>query len=65
MYRKDLKDLNHNRKKIKKKQSEHNIIKHVTNLFKLKKENKTIKDRIIRDIRNLFELLEEKIMTKQ
>ena len=30
------------------------------NLFKLKKENETIKDRVIRDIRNLFEYREEK-----
>ena len=33
-----------------KQQSEDNIIKDVRNLFKLKKENKAIKDRIIKDI---------------
>ena len=37
-----------------KKQSQENIIKSIRNLFKLKKENKTIKDRIIKDIRSLF-----------
>ena len=37
------------------KQSEENIIKSIWNLFKLKKENETIKDKIIRDIRTLFE----------
>ena len=36
--------------KIKKKQSEGNIIKNVGNIFKLKKEDEAIKDRIIRDI---------------
>ena len=30
-------------------------MKDVRNLFRLKKENKVIKDRIIRDIRNHFE----------
>ena len=44
----------------RKKQSEVNIIKNIRNLFKLKKENNTIKDRIIRDIRTLFEQQEEK-----
>ena len=34
--------------------------KSIRNLFKLKKENKTIKDRIIREIRTLFEQQEEK-----
>ena len=38
-----------------KKQSEENIINNIKNLFKLKKENKGIKDRIIRYIRTLFE----------
>ena len=37
------------------KQSEDNIIKSIRNIFKLKKENETIKDRIIRDIKILFE----------
>ena len=32
-----------------------NIIKNVKNLFRLKKENKAIKNRIVRDIRNLVE----------
>ena len=39
-----------------KKQPKENMIKSIRNLFKLKKENLTIKDRIIRDIRTLFEL---------
>ena len=30
-------------------------IKHITNIFRLKKETKTTKDRILRDIKNLFE----------
>ena len=47
------------------KQSEHNIINDVTNIFKLKKKNEAIKDRIIRDIRNLFELPEAKVVTSQ
>ena len=37
--------------KIKKKQPEKNIIKDAGNIFKLKRENKGIKDR---NIRNLF-----------
>ena len=53
------------KEKNNKKQSQHNIIKRVTNLFKPKNENKAIKDRIIRYIRNLFKLQEEKIITKQ
>ena len=36
-------------------QFEENIIKSIRNLFKLKRETKTIKDRIIRDVRALFE----------
>ena len=36
------------------KQFDENIIKSIRNLFKLKKENETIKDRIIRDIRTHF-----------
>ena len=35
------------------KQSEKNIIKSIRNIFKLKKENESIKSRIIRDIRTL------------
>ena len=38
-----------------KKQSEKNKIESIGNLFKLKKENKAIKDRIIRDIKTFFE----------
>ena len=30
-------------------------IKDVRNIFKLEKENESIKERVIRDIRNLFE----------
>ena len=41
------------------KVSEHNIIKTISNIFKLKKENKAIKDRIIRDIKTRFEQQEE------
>ena len=47
-----------------KKPSEENVIKGIRNLFKLKKEKKTIKDIIIRDISTLFEL-EEKIIINQ
>ena len=42
-----------------KKQSEKNKIESIGNLFKLKKENKAIKDRIIRDIRALFKQKEK------
>ena len=38
-----------------KKQSEENIIKGITSLYKLKKENEEIKNRTIRDTRTLFE----------
>ena len=38
----------------RKKQSEENIIKSRRNLFRLRKEKKTIKRRIIRDVRTLF-----------
>ena len=31
------------------------IIRYIRNVFRLKKENKGIKDKIITDIRNLFE----------
>ena len=48
------------------KQSEDNMIKNIRSLFRLKKENNTIKDfnqkleiRIIRNMRTLFELQEE------
>ena len=34
-------------------------MKNIRNLFKLKKEDKTIKDKIFSDIRNLFELKNE------
>ena len=44
----------------KQKQSENNVIKNIRDLFKLKKENKAIKDRIIREeIMALFEQQEE------
>ena len=42
-----------NKSKIKKQFEEENITKNTRNLFKLKKENKTIKDRIIRYIKTL------------
>ena len=45
-------------KKLKKEANDIPI-KNKRNLFRLKIENKTIKDRIIRDIRNLFENEEE------
>lgn len=35
---------------------EGNKVKNVRNLFKLKKENKAIKERAIRDIKNMSEL---------
>ena len=38
----------------KDKNIEDNIIRYISNLFKLKKEIKVIKDRIAREIRNLF-----------
>ena len=37
-----------------KKRFEGSIIKDVRNIFRLKNENETIKDRIIRDIKSLF-----------
>ena len=36
-----------------------NIIKNIKNLFKLKKESKTIKDRTVTDIKTLFEQQEK------
>ena len=36
------------------------VIKGIRHFFRLKKENKAIKDRIIRDIRSLFQHEEEK-----
>ena len=44
-----------NKLKAQKQSEEDNIIKNKTNIFKLKIENKTIKDRIIRDITTFFE----------
>ena len=32
----------------------HNTVRDIRNLYRLKKENKAIKDRITRDIRNLL-----------
>ena len=43
------------RKPKLRKQSEDNIIKNVTYLFRLKKENEAIKDRRIKQIRDLFD----------
>ena len=34
---------------------EENIIKNITNLFRLERETKEIKDRILKDIKNHFE----------
>ena len=42
-------------KKLRKQFEEDNIIKNINNVFRLKKENETNKDRIIRDIKLLFE----------
>ena len=41
-----------------------NIIKDMINLFRLKKENKVIKDRIIRDIK-IFLNMKNKILMNQ
>ena len=41
------------------KQSEDNMIKNIINIFKLRKENTTLKDRMIRDINTLLEQQEE------
>ena len=41
------------KKKIKKETNDATV-KGIQNLFRLKKENKVIKDRIFRDIRDLF-----------
>ena len=38
---------------------EKNIIKYISNLFRLVKKTKAIKGRILRDIKNLFEYEEE------
>lgn len=40
--------------RIQKQSEEENIIKNIKNLFQLKKENRTIKDRAIRDVKTLF-----------
>ena len=50
--------------KIKKKQPEKNIIKDAGNIFKLKRENKGIKDRNIRNLFN-FKKKKSKIITNQ
>ena len=39
-------------------------IKDITNLFRLEKENKVIKDRILRDIRNVYRLEKENTAIK-
>ena len=41
------------------KQSEDTIIKNIRNLFRLKLENETIKDKVIRDIKTLFKQQKE------
>ena len=46
-------------KNLKKKETNDATFKDIRNLFRLKKQNKTIKDRIIRGIRNLSEYEEE------
>ena len=51
---KDVRNLFKLEKKLKNKQID-TTIKVVRNIFRLKKENKVIKDRKLRDIRNLFE----------
>ena len=43
------------KKTTTRKQLEFNVNKNVRNLFKLGKENETIKNRMIRDIRNFFQ----------
>ena len=48
-----------NKLRIQKQSEEEIIIKNIRNLFKLKKDNETIKDRIIRDIKTVFENQEE------
>ena len=48
-----------NKLRIQKQSEEEIIIKKIRNLFKLKKDNETIKDRIIRDIKTVFENQEE------
>ena len=40
--------------RIQKQSEEENIVKNIKNLFQLKKENRTIKDRAIRDVKTLF-----------
>ena len=42
--------------KAKKKETNDAAIKDIRNPFRLKKENRVVKDRILTDIRNLFEL---------
>ena len=48
-----------NKSKTQKQFEEENIIKNTRNLFKLKKESETIKDRIIKYIKTLSEQQEE------
>ena len=48
-----------NKLRIQKQSEEEIIIKNIRNLFKLKKDNETIKDRISRDIKTVFENQEE------
>ena len=43
-----------------KKEIDYTTVKYLRNLFRLKKENKAIKNRIMKDIRNLFKHKEGK-----
>ena len=58
-----IKHVRHLRLKKKTKTND-NIINVTRDLFKLKKEDKLIKDRLIRDIRNLLNM-KEKIIINQ
>ena len=51
--------------KKKKRVIDYNAIKHITNLFRLKKENNAIKERLITDFKNLFEHEEKEDYYKQ
>ena len=48
-------EVEQNKKTKNQKQSKDSIIKDERKLFRLKEENKAIKDRIIRDIKNFFQ----------
>ena len=51
--------------KKKKRVIDYNAIKHITNLFRLKKENNAIKERLITYFKNLFEHEEKEDYYKQ